>query len=63
MIKDYMNKTFHILIVFIILLTIIVSGLGLFYKTEGQPYNFVNHYGNTVKIYGNGIYKNDLTKK
>jgi hypothetical protein len=37
----------------------ITSGLGLFYKTDGQPFNFVNQYGDTVKIYGSGIYKND----
>jgi hypothetical protein len=37
----------------------ITSGFGLFYKTDGQPFNFINQYGDTVKIYGNGIYKND----
>jgi hypothetical protein len=37
----------------------ITSGLGLFYKTDGQPFSFINQYGDTVKIYGNGIYKND----
>jgi len=37
----------------------ITSGLGLFYKTSGQPFDFLNQYGDTVKIYGNGIYKND----
>jgi hypothetical protein len=37
----------------------ITSGLGLFYKTDGQPFSFVNQYGDTVKIYGSGIYKND----
>ena len=53
------NKVFHVLVVLIIFLAIITSGLGLFYKTDGQPFNFVNLYGDTVKIYGNGIYKND----
>jgi hypothetical protein len=46
-------------VVLIIFLAIITSGLGLFYKTDGQPFNFVNQYGDTVRIYGNGIYKND----
>ena len=53
------GKVFQVLVVFIIFLAMITSGLGLFYKTDGQPYDFVNQYGDTVKIYGNGIYKND----
>jgi hypothetical protein len=40
-------------------LTIFTSSIGLFFKTDGQPYNFTNQYGDTVKIYGNGLYKND----
>jgi hypothetical protein len=54
-----MNKVFHIALGFIILLAIITSGLGLFLTTDGQPYDFMNQYGDTIKIYGNGIYKND----
>jgi hypothetical protein len=54
-----MNKALHYLSVSIIVLAIITSGLGLFYKTDGQSFDFVNQYGDTVKIYGNGIYKND----
>ncbi|MCL2722013.1 MAG: hypothetical protein FWD47_11835 [Treponema sp.] len=54
-----MNKLLHILTVLIILLALITSGLGLFYTTDGQPYNFINQYGDNIKIYGNGIYKND----
>jgi hypothetical protein len=37
----------------------IVSSFGLFYKTGGQSFDFVNLYGDTVKIHGDGIYKND----
>jgi hypothetical protein len=54
-----MNKIFHILSIFIIVLVIISSGFGLFYKSGGQPFDFLNQYGDTVKIYGDGIYKND----
>jgi hypothetical protein len=54
-----MNKLFHILSIFIIVLVIISSGFGLFYKSDGQPFDFINQYGDTVKIYGDGIYKND----
>ena len=54
-----MNKLFHILSVFIILLAMATSGLGLFNKTGGQPFDIENQYGDTVKIYGEGIYRND----
>jgi hypothetical protein len=37
----------------------ITSSLGLFYKTDGQPFNIINQYGDTIRIYGNGIYRND----
>jgi hypothetical protein len=56
---ETMNKALHILSIFIIVLAIITSGLGLFYTTDGQSFDFVNQYGDTIKIYGNGIYKND----
>jgi len=54
-----MNKIFHILVIIIIFLAIITSSLGLFYSTGGQSYDFVNLYGDTIRIYGDGIYKND----
>jgi hypothetical protein len=54
-----MNKIFHVVVVFIILLAIITSGFGLFFTTGGQSFDFVNQYGDIVKIYGSGIYKND----
>jgi hypothetical protein len=54
-----MNKLLHLLSVFIILLAVITSGFGLFYKTDGQSFDFINQYGDIIKIYGNGIYKND----
>jgi len=54
-----MNKTLHILSVLIILFGIIASSFGLFYETDGQPFDFINQYGDIIKIYGNGIYKND----
>jgi hypothetical protein len=54
-----MNRTLHFLSILIIALTVITSGFGLLYTTDGQSVDFVNQYGDTVKIYGNGIYKND----
>jgi hypothetical protein len=40
-------------------LALVTSGLGLFFTTDGQPFDFVNQYGDIIKIYGNGIYNND----
>jgi hypothetical protein len=37
----------------------ITSGVGLFYKTDDRAFDFINQYGHTVKLYGNGLYKND----
>jgi hypothetical protein len=54
-----MNKALHFLSALIIVFVFFTSGLGLFYETEGQAYNIINQYGDTIKIYGNGIYKND----
>jgi hypothetical protein len=54
-----MNKVFHVLSIFIIVLVIISSGFGLFYESDGQSFDFLNQYGDTVRIYGDGIYKND----
>jgi len=53
------NKIFYTLVSVIILLATLTSGLGLFCKTNGQTFDFINQYGDTVKIYGDGIYKND----
>jgi len=54
-----MNKNFHILTIVIILLAMVSSGMGLFYTTGGQSFDFINQYGDIVTIYGDGIYKND----
>jgi hypothetical protein len=54
-----MNKALYFLSISIIVLAIITSGFGLFYTTDDQSFDFVNQYGDTIKIYGNGIYKND----
>ncbi len=53
------NKTLHILTIMIILLSIVVTVTGVFYSTNGKPYDFVNQYGDIVKMYGNGIYAHD----
>jgi len=54
-----MNKIFHILTIFIILLAMVSSGLGLFFTTGGKSTEFINQYGDNVILHGDGIYKND----
>ncbi len=53
------NKILYITTVLIIINGIISSAAGLFYKNEGSPYNFINQYGNSVKMYGQGLYAHD----
>lgn len=53
------NRSLYILTVVSIIFAILVSAVGLFYTTGGQPYDFVNQYGDTVKIYGDGLYAFD----
>ena len=45
---------------FLLLLgTVTVSGAGLFYTTGAETFAVTNVYGDSIRIYGNGIYKND----
>ncbi|MDF2674169.1 MAG: hypothetical protein K0R09_2437 [Clostridiales bacterium] len=53
------DKSLHLVTLLIIVLSIITSAIGVFYKTGGQEYNFVNQYGDKVKIYGDGLYAHD----
>jgi hypothetical protein len=61
--KQIMNKNkdmiLHTITFAIIILSIITSATGVFYKTGGKAFNFVNQYGDKVKIYGNGLYAHD----
>lgn len=54
-----MRKRIHILAFIIILLTLIVSGVGLFWTDGGMSFTVNSPYGNEIELYGNGIYKND----
>jgi hypothetical protein len=53
------NKSLYILTGFMIVLGILISALGLFYSTGGEPFIFINQFGDTVKINGDGIYATD----
>jgi len=56
--KNKMN-TVHKITILIIALGIIISATGLLYVSQGQPYDFVNQYGDIIKMHGNGLYAND----
>lgn len=43
----------------VILLGIIISSVGLFYNDGGQPFEFTSLQGETVRMYGKGLYRND----
>ncbi|MBU3192214.1 hypothetical protein K9O30_22495 [Clostridium bowmanii] len=53
------NKILHRITFLIIVLGILTSAIGLLYTTGGEASNFVNQYGDTVKIYGDGLYAHD----
>ncbi|MFT5872470.1 MAG: hypothetical protein ACI8WT_001401 [Clostridium sp.] len=53
------DKSLHILTFIIIILGIMTSSIGLLYTTGGKAFDFVNQYGDTVKIYGDGLYARD----
>lgn len=53
------NKILHLVTFLIIVLGILTSAIGLLYTTGGEAFNFVNQYGDTVKIYGDGLYAGD----
>lgn len=54
-----MKNKFHIIVILIIILSAIITSLGLFYNTNGKSYDVLNQYGDQVKIFGDGIYKHD----
>lgn len=43
----------------IVFLTMVAASAGLFYHHRGAAFDFVNQYGDTVKIYGKGLYAHD----
>lgn len=48
-----------ILIICIIVLSIIITATGLLSFRTDKGYEIINQYGDTVKIFGNGIYAHD----
>jgi hypothetical protein len=53
------SKALFILSILTGLLAAIQSGFGLFYQTSGNPFSFTTLHGETVQMYGQGIYAYD----
>lgn len=53
------NSTLHWLILLVAVLAIITAGFGLFSQDGDGPFTFTTVYGDTVEIYGQGIYRHD----
>lgn len=49
----------HILVMVIGILAIITSATGLFYTNGAVSFSVTNIYGKTIKMWGDGLYKND----
>jgi hypothetical protein len=47
------------LVPLLVVLTLVSASIGLFWQSEGTPYRFTTLYGETVEIYGQGIYEHD----
>jgi hypothetical protein len=47
------------LVPLIFILTLIAAGAGLVWQSEGASYTFSTLYGETVQIYGQGVYEHD----
>ncbi len=54
-----MRKKIRYLSLIIALLTIIVSGVGLFWMNGGASFTVKSLYGNKIELFGSGLYKND----
>ncbi len=52
-------KTLRILSIIIVLLTVVISGVGIFWQNEGEPFSVENIYGEQIKLFGNGLYAHD----
>jgi hypothetical protein len=53
------HATLRWLLPLIGLLALFAAGAGLFWPAEGQPYLFTSHRGETVTIFGRGLYRYD----
>jgi hypothetical protein len=55
------QKALYWLIPLIAILALVSAGAGLFWRSQGSPYTFSTLYGESVQIYGQGLYEHDTT--
>jgi hypothetical protein len=53
------NKILYTLAFVILILSSIITALGVFYSNGGKSFEVMNQYGDVVKMYGDGIYAHD----
>ncbi len=50
------------LVALIVVLSVIASGVGLFYQDSGAPFSYTNPRGETVELYGQGLYRYEIVR-
>lgn len=53
------SSTLAWLVLWVGLLAFIATSAGLFWPAEGEPFTFTTLHGQTVQMYGQGLYRND----
>lgn len=53
------KKEIIVLPIIVVILSIIVAGVGLFWHDGGEPFSVTNIYGENIKMFGNGIYAHE----
>lgn len=54
-----MKHILHIISILIIVFSVIATSFGLFYSDAGESHIFINQYGDSIKMFGDGLYKHD----
>lgn len=57
--KKSSNKALYTLTFMIVILSIVITAIGVFYTTGSKAFEVANQYGDTVRMYGDGIYAHD----
>jgi len=57
------SKALIILSISLVFLAVIAAGVGLFWSGMGSPFSFTTVHGETLQIYGHGLYKFDTLTK
>jgi hypothetical protein len=56
------SNTLGWLVALVVILSVIASGVGLLYQNDGAPFTFVNVRGETVPMYGQGLYRYEILR-